>query len=164
MFYGSLDPLGLGGLLLDAYRVFGLRICGREVISSSGTDARIATCKVLLEKLLQASLTGVKMFAEDFDAKESAERRLAFREIGLAMGLRVISNIRFSEEASGDDDKTSIEALIQLRTFDHLREEIELFWMNEKHQQSRTYKEHQDINDVMLATTLLPRGLLNETI
>ncbi|GAV05413.1 hypothetical protein RvY_15552-2 [Ramazzottius varieornatus] len=159
--FATADPLGLGGLLLDAYRVFRLRICGREVISSSGTDARIATCKVLLEKLLQASLTGVKMFAEDFDAKEPAGRRLAFREIGLSRGLRVISSIRFSEEASGDGEKTSIEALIQLRTFDYLREEIESFWMNEKHQQSGTYKEHQDINDVMLATTLIPRGLLN---
>lgn len=122
-------------------------------------DARIATCEVLLDKLLEVSLTGTKMFAEDFQAKEPADRRLAFREIGLSMGLTVIKRISLSTE--GDSDKSGASTLEQLLKFDYLREEIELFWMNEKHQQSRTYKEHQDINDVMLSTTLLPDGLLH---
>lgn len=42
----------------------------------------------------------------------------------------------------------------------HLREEIEAFWLDPAHREERTWQEHRDINDVMLATCLGPEAFL----
>ena len=36
---------------------------------------------------------------------------------------------------------------------------IESFWLLPEHRQVRTWLDHEDINDVMLATSLVPEGL-----
>ena len=41
-----------------------------------------------------------------------------------------------------------------------LRTELESFWRDPGHRRSRTWLEHADINDVMLATSLAPDGFL----
>ena len=41
-----------------------------------------------------------------------------------------------------------------------LRDEIETFWRNPEQQRASTWTEHQDINEVMLATSLAPEGFL----
>ena len=41
-----------------------------------------------------------------------------------------------------------------------VRAEIESFWLPPEHRQVRTWLDHEDINDVMLATSLVPEGFL----
>ena len=41
-----------------------------------------------------------------------------------------------------------------------LRTEIESFWMHPEHRRTSTWIEHADINDVMLAASLVPDGFL----
>lgn len=110
------DPLGLGGLLFDAYRA---RHLGLDI-----EDALLAASRV---GLAHVELGG------------PAERRLAFRELGLAIGL------------------AAVERLGERRYVD-VREQIEAFWLVPTHRATRTYREHADINDVMLATALVPDG------
>ena len=50
-----------------------------------------------------------------------------------------------------------IQALMQYLP---LRDEIEAFWRNPELQRAATWTEHQDINEVMLATSLAPNGFL----
>ena len=38
--------------------------------------------------------------------------------------------------------------------------EIESFWLPPEHRRVRTWLDHEDINDVMLATSLVPEGFL----
>ena len=42
----------------------------------------------------------------------------------------------------------------------HLRDTIEVIWRNPEQQRAATWIEHQDINEVMLATSLAPDGFL----
>jgi len=44
--------------------------------------------------------------------------------------------------------------------FIELREHIENFWRDPEHQHTDTWTEHRDINEVMLATSLAPDGML----
>jgi len=41
-----------------------------------------------------------------------------------------------------------------------LRSAIMSFWLDAEHQQPRTWSEHRDIDEVMLATSLVPDGFL----
>jgi hypothetical protein len=41
-----------------------------------------------------------------------------------------------------------------------VRDELEAFWLRPEHRQIALWLEHQDINDVMLATCLVPEGYL----
>ena len=41
-----------------------------------------------------------------------------------------------------------------------VRAEIESFWLRPDHRRAPTWLEHEDINDVMLATSLAPQGFL----
>ena len=71
------DPLGLGGLLVDAYRLVQLEQHG-------------ASGRGLVEPLLAAALVGLRHYVEQPDLRMPAGRRLAFRELGLAIGLAAI--------------------------------------------------------------------------
>ena len=48
----------------------------------------------------------------------------------------------------------------QLRRFARLGEAIEEFWLDPQNRTVKTWTEHQDINGVMLATSLAPDGYL----
>ena len=41
-----------------------------------------------------------------------------------------------------------------------LRDRMEGFWLEPAHRQVATWTEHRDINEVMLATSLVPEGFL----
>ena len=145
------DSLGLGGLLSDACRVAQLMARG------AFEDGR------LLELLLSVAQEGLARYSQHGDWQEPASRRLAFRELGLAIGLSAID--LFQQET--EDDRRSIFAGSDLRArmpglVPHvtLRPAIVSFWSDAEHQQSRTWSEHRDINEVMLATSLVPEGFL----
>jgi hypothetical protein len=145
------DPLGLGGLLSDALRVYQLVVGG----SFRQTD--------LVGILLDASLSGMASFARQSHLARPAEYRLPFREFGLTIGLG--AGERLSQLFEGDqglfDDVDALSVLIEaLSHYLPLRERIETFWLEPKNQGSRTWIEHRDINMVMLATSLAPDGYL----
>jgi hypothetical protein len=70
------DPLGLGGLLMDAYRAQQLTRQGAPLPGE------------LLEQLLEAARAGLSRYAGQDELRRPAGTRLAFRELGLAIGLQ----------------------------------------------------------------------------
>lgn len=147
--WASADPLGIGGLLVDAYRVTQLIDQGRI------SDER------LLERLLTAALTGLRYYARSGELRAPAEYRLAFRELGLAIGLHAVQGMwqtsAQSNAATRPEVRAQLEALIR---YVPLGEEIEAFWRDPAHRSGNTWSEHRDINEVMLATRLAPDGFL----
>ena len=84
------DPLGLGGLLIDACRVAQL------------PDAGPFRPDDLVQALLTAALPGLRAYERHGELEEPAARRLAFRELGLAIGLHAVALIGSrSEERHG---------------------------------------------------------------
>jgi hypothetical protein len=144
------DPLGLGGLLTDAVRVAQLP----DVEPLEGGN--------LLASLLGAALEGISRYVRMGEWRESAHRRLAFRELGLAIGLAGCELLDRSRAAhrSGDLEALIGERLESLRSFLPLGETIESFWLEPAHRRTPTWSEHRDINEVMLATRLAPAGFL----
>jgi hypothetical protein len=149
--WATADPLGLGGLLIDAYRVAQLR--------DEGTVAD----RQLVEDLLDASLAGLQHYARSSELQLPLEYRLAFRELGLAIGLHAAE--RMWQAANSDSGRSSTNAqpraqLEAIMQYAPMRDEIESFWRNAAHRDSGTWSEHRDINEVMLATSLVPDGFL----
>lgn len=148
---GTADPLGLGGLLIDAYRLMQLPRQGE-----------LADPK-LLESLLTSALGGLPYYLASGDLQLPAEQRLAFRELGLAIGLHAV---RLMEEAANrEPTQSSLSKGVHLRLRELMQyvpigERIESFWRDPEHRRSQTWSEHRDINDVMLATSLAPEGFL----
>lgn len=146
------DPLGLGGLLTDCHRLLELVVRGRS--RDFG----------LLERLLDASVDSLGGIArrQPFDAV--AEDRLAFRELGLAIGLAVLPRMLpvIEREAKALDPQGTLRArLEQLAEFGRLRDRIETFWRRPANRAGASWQEHRDINDVMLATSLVPDEFLS---
>ena len=89
--------------------------------------------------------------------------RLAFRELGLAVGLHALAKLRRLIEESpgslknGQPLSRQVEILMRYRP---LAEIIESFWLEPANRQVPSFTEHRDINTVMLATSLTPDGYL----
>jgi hypothetical protein len=137
--------------LSDAFRV------GQLIVS--GHFARTD----LLETLLDASLEGLGFFLRESPLRFPAQQRLAFRELGLSIGMRAAERLKglIPQHPSLFRNLPSlssrIEALIGYTPF---REEIETFWLNGDNREAETWREHRDINMVMMATSLCPDGYL----
>jgi hypothetical protein len=136
------DPLGIGGLLVDAWRV--------QQLSAQGIDVE----PHLLERLLDAAHSGLTLYVRGGDLHLPARYRLAFRELGLAIGLHAVERM----QAADPGQRAQLEALAQYLP---LAGDIEAFWLDPAQQSSATWIEHQDINTVMLATSLVPDGYLD---
>ena len=149
--WATTDPLGIGGLLIDAYRVDGLLRQG--AVSDDH----------LLQTLLLASLAGLQYYSHSGDLRLPAEHRLAFRELGLAIGLHAVELMWQSanSEATRGSARAEVRARLQALTqYAPIRDEIESFWRDPEHRRASTWSEHHDINEVMLATSLAPDGFL----
>lgn len=142
------DPLGIGGILFDASRVAQLIDAGQ-----SGHDR-------LLAMLIASAAAGLGAFSAGGTLELPADRRLAFRELGLSIGLNGCVTIRNTLEHSGGKWPVMAERLADLERHTSLIDRIEGFWLEPKSRSSRTWKEHLDINAVMLATSLLPGQFL----
>jgi hypothetical protein len=141
------DPLGLGGLLVDAYRV--VQLDGQAAL---GRDPQ------LLGALLDAVAMGLPAWRARTDLNASAEARLAFRELGLAIGLGALELLARARRGAPRPDPALDSRLAALAPYASLRTRLEDFWLDPAHQRSASWQAHQDINDVMLATALLPDG------
>lgn len=145
------DPLGIGGLLFDAYRIVRLTTRGVPVPPS------------LLERVIGSALIGLEFVASDGSLERPAFHRLAFRELGLSIGLAGIGLIsRGIEENPHRFARAGPLSLPvpALKEYTPLREAIEGFWLEERNRESATWTEHQEINTVMLAASLALAGFL----
>ncbi|MCK4623412.1 MAG: hypothetical protein KAT62_14520 [Desulfuromonadales bacterium] len=143
------DPLGIGGLLFDACRV--AQLVTRERVDLVD----------LLRIILTSARWGLEAFARNSSMSLPAAYRLAFRELGLSIGLKSLPLLLGYLEESPDlfdrDLATGGEALLQYMP---LGQEIENFWVDGKNREADSWQEHRDINRVMLATSLAPKGEL----
>jgi hypothetical protein len=144
------DPLGLGGLLADAYRVGQLTVKGA------------ITAPELLEDIISSTVAGLEFFFRKNPLNLPARYRLAFREFGLSIGLHAAGKFdRLMADNPASFNTTSVEGQIEnILRFSRFAPIIEDFWLDPANQRAETWIEHRDINEVMLATSLAPEGFL----
>jgi len=143
------DPLGLGGLLFDAGRVF-------QLTAAAHLDA--ASIAV---SLLRAACESLAYVAGQMSWSHPAEYRLAFRELGLSIGLHAVGSMQEIARTRPELFGNGLEYFLDdLGKYIPLRESIEDFWRTPGNQQAETWRDHLDINRVMLATSLVPDEFL----
>ncbi len=145
------DPLGLGGLLCHAYTI--LQFIVQDRFADTG----------LFKDLLESSLVSLDTYMLTRFLSFSADYRLPFREFGMAIGLHAVERIEeLMEEKPNVFEKNHpvYSQIKHLRRFTPLGEAIEKFWLDPQNRTAKTWTEHQDINSVMLATSLAPDGYL----
>ena len=140
--WASADPLGIGGLLADAWRLQQLAQQGVEF------DAQLPA------RLLDAARSGLAALEQSGELRLPARHRLAFRELGLAIGLHALERL----QAAAPTLRTRLRAFAPYQL---LAGDIEAFWLDPDRQRESTWNEHLDINTVMLATSLVPDGYLD---
>jgi hypothetical protein len=149
--WATADPLGIGGLLSDAYRLARL-MAARDVPEPS-----------LLPVLLESALVGLGAYARQDPLRLPATHRLAFRELGLSIGLHAAERLEAlveGEPARFGQVNLLRDRLRALAEYHPLAGQIEAFWLAPAHQAASTWTDHLDINAVMLATSLAPDGYL----
>jgi len=147
------DPLGLGGLMTDAWRLVQLQ----------GANVQLPLPE-LLQDMLETSVVGLSIFTRDNSMHLPASHRLAFRELGLSIGLQAIPRIEALVSLHPDRYSTQsrLDSLLNaLKHYLPLQEQIEQFWLEPANREVPSWKDHADINMVMLATSLEPEGYLD---
>lgn len=132
-------PLGIGGLLDSLIRLLQADVSHKTEFQKLNTH------------LLQEIRFSLQYFTRLNQIGSNAEQRLAFRELGLSLGLRGLE--LFSSRNQSFSGPVS-----ELLEYLHLAEEIESFWSEPQHRLVSTWIDHGDINSVMLATSLEPGG------
>lgn len=145
------DPLGTGGLLCDSLRIAQLMIeCGFDYGS-------------MLEAVVSSALLGIDAFGGSGSIGYPAEYRLAFRELGLSVGLSAVEYLQkwIKENQSAFQKECNLQRQVgDLMRYMPLRETIEQFWIDSRNREASTWTEHREINMVMLATSLAPDEFL----
>ena len=152
--WATRDSLGIGGLLTDAYSLVQL-IYTQQLHD----DARLESLLQDIERSLQAFITDNLQNPLNLPA----ESRLAFRELGLAIGLYSINKMQTAIKEH-PENFTHVEqlnsSLTNLLRFYPVYDFIRDFWLEPGHRSVSTWLEHADINNVMLATCLAPDSYL----
>ena len=107
---------------------------------------------------------GLADYARRGDLRASVSHRLGFRELGLSIGLHAVERIHEAlrtDPGRFADCRSEAYARVEpLEPYFHLATAIETFWLHPAHWDARSWLAHRDINEVMLATSLLPDGYL----
>jgi hypothetical protein len=127
------DPLGIGGLLFDA--------CRLSQLPGGHEDQE------LLRRLTDAYEKGIRGFLRARTLTRPPSQRLAFREFGLAVGLQALPIV-------GRTPGTRTDYLFSA-------DDIVSGWLPLARSPDDLWRAHQDINDVMLATALMPETFLS---
>ena len=148
------DPLGIGCLLTAA--------CTLAQLRARRSDPAAVDDAALLPRMLEGALQGLHEIPEDF-LRWPTGHRLAFRELGLAIGLRAVPRLgavyeRDRERLGGAEVGILLAALERHLPLGH---GIEACWQDPAHHGDATWREHRDIHEVMLATALVPDGYLD---
>ena len=147
----TVDPLGIGGLLFDASRL------AHSIIQGSLKNVH------LLETIVKSAQIGMEAFATGDSLEYPGECRLAFRELGLSIGLYAVENLlRWLEENPSlfYRDSYLYRLVVDFIDYMPIREKIQQFWLDRKNREIGTWIDHREINMVMLATSLAPGGFL----
>ncbi len=145
------DPLGIGGLLCDGLVLVRLMADGKPELRGA------------LEKVLDAAAEGLELYESRKTFNHPAEYRLAFRELGVSIGLHAQRKMELylrREPAIFEPGDALGRLLDKLSSHQKLGRLIEDFWSAAKNRQAASWTSHQDINMVMLATSLVPDGFL----
>jgi hypothetical protein len=143
------DPLGLGGLLADAWRIAQLAEC------AALADGR------LLARVLAAARAGLDEYVRAGEWRADPSRRLAFRELGLAIGLAALGPLRATLDQWPAPAPPIARLVDELARHAALGAALGACWSEPAHRRAPAWIEHRDINDVMLATWLAPSGYLD---
>jgi hypothetical protein len=143
--WGTSDPLGIGGLLFDACRL-------SQLPRWHGDHG-------LFEEITNGYEDGVRAFVHSRLLTRPASQRLAFRELGMAIGLKAVPIIL-------ERSKYTMKIGAHLpkgwqSQYQFLAEEIISAWLPCAQAPDELWHAHQDINDVMLATALTPNTFLS---
>ena len=136
------DPLGIGGLLDNATRLSQL-VFGRN-----------ARRQETLHRILIDALRSLVRFNRSGSLDHSAEHRLAFRELGLSIGLHGLNRIR--DLVAADESLTAV--VRRLQPYGPLADRIDDYWSDVSNRQAASWSDHRDINSVMLAASLMPES------
>ncbi len=139
------DPLGLGGLLTDAWRLAQLGLASDRVDEP------------LIQRLLEDAAAGLAHYRQSGELQLPAGYRLAFRELGLAIGITAGERLLASRAIDRAVRERHAE---QLRPYLPLGSSLTAFWLTPANRQVPSWTEHEDINAVMLATALQADGYL----
>jgi len=145
------DPLGIGGLMMDA-AVLAQLTNGKELKDDG-----------LLDALLIGAVAGLHHYLGEAELRRSATQRLAFRELGLSIGLHaapIAEKVISARPHVFQDSAGLARGLGALEDFATLGRQIEAFWLDPEAQDAASWTGHEDINAVMLATALVPAGVL----
>jgi len=147
------DPLGIGGLLVDAY------IMAQLIVKGGFPYGR------LLSEVLDAARSGLDYYAMTAGSRRlPADSRLAFRELGLSIGLHAVRYMKelIKQHPGAFGRGSSLSAQVEyLMRYSRLQTEIEAFWLEGRNRESDSWSAHRHINEVMLATSLAPDGFLS---
>lgn len=141
----SADPLGIGGLLVDAWRLSCISPSQPHGVEQQRTAG-----------LIDAAAAGLAHIERQFHLDDSPSRRLGFRELGLCIGIRAAQKLASCPAATGPIER----ALRSITDRVRIADLIERTWMNPEHRNLRSWTDHLNINEVMLATSLAPEGYL----
>jgi hypothetical protein len=140
------DPLGAGALLVAGYRLYHLE--ARHGLAVQELSARV----------FEAAASSVSAVATGRSLRGAPDARLAFRELGFSIGLHAIERMR--ADFVGHRDPHIDDAIARIAKHTHLAHVIDEFWSAPAHRETHLFREHADINGVMLATSLAPDGYL----
>jgi hypothetical protein len=144
------DPLGLGGLLFDACRL--CQLIGEERPGDV----------LLLEEIVGSCCVGLATLLARRQLSWPLSHRLAFRELGLAIGLHALPTIGAVTNTRGLASRPALRRAVELLLpYRSLSEEIISLWLPRAEHPDGNWQAHQDINDVMLATALIPDMFLS---
>jgi hypothetical protein len=136
------DLLGIGSLLDCAMRL-------ARLVAEQGEQRR-----ELLEDLLTDAEWSLRHLSGSSHLSLSAANRLAFRELGLSIGLQCVAQTKLLLR---NDPKLSA-ICMRLLAYQYIGEQIEGFWSSPSSRCSDAWSNHCDINTVMLATSLASEG------
>jgi hypothetical protein len=143
------DALGLGLLMTDA------------LFLAEPSMAPLVP-DTLFSRVLRDAARSLDLLTMGRYLEGRAGDRLAFRELGLSLGLAAAERLDERRQASGlpggRDSEAALDRLLRHRG---LRDRIETFWLDPGNQATDGWTEHEDINTAMLATSLLPDGYLS---
>ncbi len=142
------DALGIGGLLTDAFILV-------QLINTHHVQEAIR-----LESLLEDITLSLQAFITHNQLNLPAEYRLAFRELGLSIGIHTIKSMQKTIKKQPDNFTNAdqlIAILSKLSPFQNVADLIENFWLKAEHQAVNSWQQHDDINKVMLTTSTLSR-------